>query len=55
MRTGTLISIMKSGKQMLAPIYQRLSTSDTILREKEDASMLLQALLDLSMPRSPFV
>lgn len=39
---------MKSGAKMLAPIYSRLNTSETILREKEDASMLLQALLDLS-------
>ena len=54
-RAGTIISIMKSGAKMLAPIYSRLNTSETILREKEDASMLLQALLDLSKLSSSFV
>lgn len=48
LRDGTLISIMRNSRDLLEPIYQRLSTQDTILREREDASMLLQALLDIS-------
>jgi hypothetical protein len=33
--------------ELLRPIFDRLAVKGTILRESEDGSMLLQALLDL--------
>lgn len=47
--SGTVITIMQRPiKQMLRPIYDRLEDEQSLLRRSGDASMLAQALLDIS-------
>lgn len=44
---GTLISFHQGDRSFGNPIYQRLRHVDTVLRKDPEASLLLQALLDL--------
>ena len=50
LKDGTIISMTRDydSTELLSPIIDRLSLSGTILRESEDSSMVLHALLDLS-------
>ncbi|MBW0493814.1 hypothetical protein O181_033529 [Austropuccinia psidii MF-1] len=48
LRDGTLITIFShDGSRTVLPLIARLKTMDTLLRSSADASMLLQALLDI--------
>ncbi|EGG10500.1 uncharacterized protein MELLADRAFT_76846 [Melampsora larici-populina 98AG31] len=48
LRGGTLITIFShDGSRTVVPLLDRLRSSDTLLRSTSDASMLLQAVLDL--------
>lgn len=45
---GTLISIWSlGGQELCSPLFDRLATSGTILRDSQDPSLLLYALLDV--------
>lgn len=46
-KNGTVISIHQADRGFGDPIYRRLRQRDGILRSTGDASLLLQALLDL--------
>lgn len=47
---GCIISIFSyDGTSLLSPIYEWLGTPGTVLRTSEDASMLLHALLDVTV------
>ncbi|KAG0140874.1 hypothetical protein CROQUDRAFT_664583 [Cronartium quercuum f. sp. fusiforme G11] len=48
LRNGTLITVFShDGSQTVVPLLDRLRSSDTLLRSTSDASMLLQAVLDI--------
>jgi Mg2+ and Co2+ transporter CorA len=49
LKDGTVVSMTRDhdSTHLLKPIFERLASKGTILRESEDPSMLLQALLDL--------
>ena len=51
-KAGTIITVFRkpSRHDFFDPIMQRLRAEETLLREDEDASMLLQAILDLGVP-----
>ena len=44
---GTVISIHPSTLDYTSPIAERLTQPDSVLRTSEDASLLVQSLLDL--------
>lgn len=48
---GTVISVMPTANlDFTAPITERLYHSQSVLRTSEDASLLMEALLDLGKP-----
>jgi Mg2+ and Co2+ transporter CorA len=52
-KDGTIISIFsRDGAEIIPSIIARLRSKDTLLRQAEDPSMLLQALLDVTVDKS---
>ena len=52
-RDGTLVSIFsKDGGRVIPSIVTRLQSKNTLLRNSEDASMLMQALFDVCIDKS---
>ena len=51
---GTVISIHPSTLDYTSPIAERLTQPDSVLRTSEDASLLVQSLLDLGFRQRIF-